>query len=104
MTVNSTATLYTCVASSLVGSTTRHDSSGFLGADSRRARSSKAGIRYARVFPEPVRAWTETSLWVRRRGIVEDWTGVGRGRLAKEEVGGVVEVDVRDDVGAAVLR
>lgn len=35
---------------------------------------------------------------------MEDWTGVGRGRLAKEEVGGVVEVDVRDDVGAAVLR
>ncbi len=34
---------------------------------------------YARVFPDPVNAWTATSLLVRRRGIAVAWQGVGTG-------------------------
>jgi hypothetical protein len=48
----------------------------FLGLNFIVCRSSMAGIKNARVFPEPVRAAPSTSFPARRGGIDFSWTGV----------------------------
>ena len=48
----------------------------FMGLNLSRWRSSIAGMRKARVLPEPVRAAPRTSLPVRRTGMDFAWTGV----------------------------
>lgn len=51
--------------------------SSFFNGDSLLASFSSMGIAKARVLPEPVTAWTTTSLcWLRKRGMTEAWTGV----------------------------
>lgn len=48
----------------------------FLGLNFIVCRSSMAGIKNAKVFPEPVRAAPSTSFPARRGGIDFSWTGV----------------------------
>lgn len=54
----------------------KDDDEPFIGLNLSRCKSSTAGIRNARVFPEPVCAAPRTSLPVSRTGMDLAWTGV----------------------------
>ena len=60
----------------LVGAITKAPTSYFFKETSGRVKISKIGIAKAIVFPLPVVASTQTSLFLRKRGIVVACTGV----------------------------
>mmetsp|Transcript_26681 Transcript_26681/g.76982 ORF Transcript_26681/g.76982 Transcript_26681/m.76982 type:complete len:207 (-) Transcript_26681:284-904(-) len=72
----SVATTCVCLASSRVGEMMRPPICRFLRRDVRRRIISMVGMRKASVLPDPVTAWTHTSLLVRKSGMAADWTGV----------------------------